>query len=107
MLAGEEDAGPRAENEGGGAEGEGEVRGCPAGDQPVQSQVHGGHDTGVREVPGDGGPAVAVLQGCAVRRTQMSQHLTGSSVRMIESRRCCFVNVFKFIVQRISFVFKI
>lgn len=80
---GEEDARPSAEDEGGGAEGQGEVRIGPAGDQPIQSKVHGGHDPGVREVPRDGGSTVAVLQGGTIRHTQVSQHFTGSSVTII------------------------
>lgn len=62
VQAGEEDAGPSSEVEGGGSEGQGEVRTSAAGTQRLQPQVHGGHVRGVRQVPRDGGAEVAVLQ---------------------------------------------
>jgi hypothetical protein len=60
--AGEEDAGPRSEVEGRGAEVQGKVRSRVAGDKPVQPQVHGGHDRGFRQMPGDGGPKAELHQ---------------------------------------------
>lgn len=83
LSTGEENAGPSAENERGGTKGEGEVRGGSSGNQSVQSKVHGGHDASVREVPGDGGAAAAVLQGSPLRYSQVSEHIAGSSVSLL------------------------
>lgn len=44
VCAGKEDARQGAQDKGGGAENQREVRGGAAGDQHIQPQVHGGHD---------------------------------------------------------------
>lgn len=50
--SGDEAPGARVQVQAGGAEGERAVRAVPGGDQRLQRQVHGGHDGGVRQVPG-------------------------------------------------------
>lgn len=81
-MTGEEDAGPSAKNERGGAKGEREVRGGASRNQSVQSKIHGRHDASVREVPGDGGAATAVLQRRPLRYSQVSERIAGPSVSL-------------------------
>lgn len=78
VQAGEEDAGPSAEVEGGGTERKGEIRVSTARTQRLQPQVHGRHVSSVRQVSRDGDAEVAVLQGNPLLNPQVSQHLPGS-----------------------------
>lgn len=80
---GEENARSSSENERRGTEGQGKVRERAAGNQSVQSKIHGGHDSGVREVPGNGSPEIAVLQRRALWYSQMPQYFSRPSVSNI------------------------
>lgn len=73
--SGDEAPGARVQVQAGSAEGERAVRAVPGGDQRLQRQVHGGHDGGVRQVPGVRGAAAGLLQGDAVRDTRVPQHI--------------------------------
>lgn len=59
---GKENTRSSTENERRSTEGQGKVRECAAGDQSVQSEIHGRHDSGVWEVPRNGSSEIAVLQ---------------------------------------------
>lgn len=57
---------------------QGEVRTDAAGVECLQPQIHGGHERGVRQVPGDGGAEAPLLQGNTLLHPQMPQRLPGS-----------------------------
>ena len=61
LGTGEKDAGSSAKVQGRGAKGQGKVRDRVAGNQPIQSKIHGGYDSSIWKVPGNGENSTAIF----------------------------------------------
>jgi hypothetical protein len=79
---GEENARSSTEDKGGSSKGQGKIRKRTSGDQPIQSEIYGGYDSGFREVPRNGSSTVAILQRRTFWHSQMFKHFPRSTVSM-------------------------
>lgn len=76
----QENARPCAKDKGRGAEIQRKVRASPARNQQIQSNLYGGHDVRVHQVPRNGRDSIAILQVRTIFDTQQFEYVQGSKV---------------------------
>ncbi len=83
-LSAEESAGQGGQVSARGGVEQRSIRGVPQGSERLQRQVHGGHDRGVPAQSDERGEAARLLQGDAVRHSQMSRRFKQSAVSVYD-----------------------